>query len=67
MMPATRRARGRRTTITARADLVTWAADEAERRVCSRTLIVDAALELLREAIELAPDLIKLPEPPRAR
>lgn len=42
-----------------------WIAEESERRMVSRALLVDRAITLLREAVDRAPDLVPLPPPPR--
>lgn len=45
-------------------DLGDWIAAEADRRVVGRRLLVNAAVGLLQQAIERAPDLVDLPPPP---
>lgn len=55
-----------RTTTTVRVSLETaeWLAAEADRRVVGRRLLVERAIDLLRHALEVAPDLVDLPPAP---
>lgn len=46
-------------------DLVVWLRHESDRRVVSRNLLVEEAVRLLAEAVAYAPDLVRLPPPPR--
>lgn len=48
-------------------DLAAWLDEESERRVVHRNLLLVRAVELLQEAVAVAPDLVELPEGFRPR
>ena len=48
-----------------RTDQIDWLAAQADERVCHRNVIVEGAVDLLMEAVDRAPDLVRLPAPPR--